>query len=323
MFDQNFFLDRLHLTLGPVVMSHERRYSRTRPVFKNFPGCTDIRDSNDRIVIEPRETLSVNTNEHLTTKGKCGAIILPRLKTADSGLIYTPSYVDPWWDGILQAVIVNVTDSRQELVLGEKIATCFFFGLGQEIPEDAHEEFKKRSHHFAQSWSEILEHNANPFPRVKLPSEEQHGFIYRKLAELKDWTIAHIIAVVAMIGLGAILGAVYFIGGLSVRVEHLEKSETESMNKLKGGLPRSGILTVNMSDTQNETEQGFDIDWPREKAATVWLSALDQPEEVISLSGRLESSGSAGKGSRLVIRVSVKKAAKKHPVRVQWMLTGQ
>ncbi len=89
MFERNFFIDRLHVTMGPIIKSHERRHHRKRPRFKKFEGCTDIRKTGNQIRIEPRETLSVNTNERITLRGTIGALVLPRLKLADSGLIYS------------------------------------------------------------------------------------------------------------------------------------------------------------------------------------------------------------------------------------------
>lgn len=93
LFQENYFNDRLHVTLGPLVMSHDSYYGKKRPEFKGYEGCTDIRESDNRIVIYPRETISVNTNERIKVKGKLGGLVLPRLKLADSGLLYTTSYI--------------------------------------------------------------------------------------------------------------------------------------------------------------------------------------------------------------------------------------
>ncbi len=216
MFRQNFTGDRLYLTMGPVAKSHSGSAGR-RPRFKTHADCIDLRASNGTLVIEPRETLMVSTNERIRLGGKLAAYILPRLTNVDAGLLYTPSYIDPYWDGILQAVIVNVTDRPQSLQIGEPIAICRFYRVEGIVPTSLRDTFPKRSHHFGQAWSKILEEDADPFPlRKRALSPTRGDAALRSLRAAFDRWKGTILSLAFV---SAAVGVIYYAGGIQSELQ--------------------------------------------------------------------------------------------------------
>jgi len=346
LFQKNYFNDRLHVTLGPVIMSHHSLYGRKRRQFKDWERCTDIRESDNRILIYPRETISVNTNERITVKGQLGGLVLPRLKLADSGLLYTTSYIDPWWDGILQAVIVNATDSRQELHLGDRIATCFFFLVHGKVPEEIREEFQRTSHHYGQNWQGILERDDKPFPRVVKPVADQalqriFHVVSRWLSKYKEWLAPVLLTSPVLL---ALLGSIYFAGQFYVRLSKLEKSEDKiisdirdldkevhaklpklerQLGLLQGAMPLGGVLTIPIQSGWTASTGSVDVPWSPDRGATVWLQALDRPDDVASLEGRIKRTQSGGSGAQLTVEVALKRRIEAKQIRVKWLLIAQ
>jgi deoxycytidine triphosphate deaminase len=342
LFQQNYFNDRLTVTLGPVVMSHDYRYGRKRPPFKNYENCTDIRTSDNRIEIYPRETISVSTNERIKLKALLGGFVLPRLKLADSGLLYTASYIDPWWDGILQAVIVNATDDYQELHLGDPIATCFFFFVQGEVPENIQEEFEKKSHHYGQNWPAILEMDRNPFPRVVKPvPKEGLQTITDSVSRWWSRTTARIPPIFLNIAtVLAIIGAVYWAGTTQGTLSRLEKSQDSVVHSIRGiekeqestvrelqhqtkGMPRSGVMSVPVQSGLTSLAKSINVLWPPDKSAEVWLQALDRPDDIAILEGRIEGPQSGGPGSQLTIELKLKRPVETKRIRVKWLVVAQ
>ena len=168
-FVRQYFGDRLRITLGPIVRTYTERYAKRRRTYKGYKGCFDIRESDNKLVIFPGETLHVASNERITLSEKYGAIILPRLSLVDAGILYVPSYIDPGWDGLLQAVITNVSQEEVSLRTIESIAICKFHPIFGEPVATNRAEFARKSHHFGHCWSKMVEEDANPFPIRKVP----------------------------------------------------------------------------------------------------------------------------------------------------------
>jgi hypothetical protein len=136
----------------------------------------------------------------------CGAILLPRLSLVDAGIIYIPSYIDPGWDGLLQAVITNVSQEEVSIRALEAIAICKFHPLFGELMEVNSTEFARKSHHYGHCWSKVIEEDGNPFPLKKIsqPRKRFARIIYFvgtiwKYEKPKLFTIAGLLAVIAAI----------------------------------------------------------------------------------------------------------------------------
>lgn len=175
MFKDQYFGDRLRITLGPIVRTYSKKHIKKRVKFKSFAGCFDIRESENTLTIYPGETLHVASNERVVLNEKVGAILLPRLSLVDAGIIYVPSYIDPCWNGLLQAVITNVSREQIKIRAGEAIAICKFHPIfGDHLKIDG-AAFASKSHHYGHCWRKIIEGDVDPFPVRKKPSP-QNGF---------------------------------------------------------------------------------------------------------------------------------------------------
>lgn len=222
-FNFRYFGDRLSITLGPIIKSHNKEYFNKRPKFKNWLGCSDLRDNNNKLLIYPNEVLSVSSIERIRINGNFAAITLPKLSNADSGLLYVTSYVDPYWDGILQAVIINLTDQIQELTLGEKIAICRFYEIDGDVQEETRINFPSKSHHFGNNWYKVITESSNPFPMRKQPVGK-----YNQLEYFSDKLKNHWKAILGSLTTGiSFLGLIFMFGTFHEKITKLEASEKQ------------------------------------------------------------------------------------------------
>jgi deoxycytidine triphosphate deaminase len=81
--------DRLSLTLGPVVKSHNHWLLTGRPKFRGRNGYFDIRETADALVIAPHETVSIATNERLALGPNTVALIFLRAPGISEAVAYS------------------------------------------------------------------------------------------------------------------------------------------------------------------------------------------------------------------------------------------
>lgn len=292
MFHRHFFGDRLGITLGPIVRTHNDRYNYTRPLYKGRPGYFDLRESGNRLVIEPHEMLSLSSNERIRLGPKLGAFVIPRLRNVDAGLLYVPSYIDPYWDGILQAVIVNLSDHRQHLDLCEGVAICRFYKVAGQVERDLSTRFPQKSHHFGQSWRKILEEDAEPFPIRKRPITRRN----RVFVAVREFFAEHnrLLARLGYTGgLIALIGAATVLWTRAERAADLEdeldtvQRDVDTMKRsdlpglqravdsVSAQIPRSGRVTVRFEPGQAVTTNTFSVPRPRTSTTTAWAALAE------------------------------------------------
>ena len=172
-FLSSFFGDRLGVHLGPLVFSHTYERKRGRVNFKDQKSIFDLRATDGRIAIMPHEGMTVSSIENIALQASTACIILPRLTLATAGLLVCTTYIDPYWEGILQLFIENTTPHPYELSFGERIAICRFYTvLGTPQSPEAQRRFAQKSHHFALNWTKILDSDADPHPLRKKPLKD-------------------------------------------------------------------------------------------------------------------------------------------------------
>ena len=197
-FCENYFGDRLSLTLGPIVKSHKFKKIRGRKNFKNRDYYFDLRESDGSILVEPGETISVASNERIYLHGNFGAFLLPRLSNVDAGLVFATSYIDPKWNGIVQSIITNVSDDSIRISICEKYAICRFYPIVGSVSDEFEKKFSQKSHHYGQSWKKIILEDHDPFPTKK--KREKSSFIRNTFffikQYIKDVTLVGLIVVV-------------------------------------------------------------------------------------------------------------------------------
>lgn len=161
------YSDRVKLTMGPVIKPINQGRIRKKEQFKNTTNCIDIRKCNNCYTIQPGESVIILTNERIQLNGKYSCLVIPRISLSDVGIVVTPAYIDPYYNGILRLQLSNLSNKPYELIALEAIAQCFFFELSDEVSKDFRYNFSTKSVFFGQTWSAILNSDRNPFPTKK------------------------------------------------------------------------------------------------------------------------------------------------------------
>lgn len=220
VFRDAFFGDRLRLTMGPLVVSH--RYARLhgRSNYRGIPSVYDLRETDGRLEIRPGESITINTIENVRLDGSVGAITLPRLTHATAGLVLSPSYIDPFWHGVLVLNLVNQNRKSIEIRFGERIAQTFFFELdGPPLPDSFARDFESKSHHYGMSWARI-EDGGDPFPLRKGPVPSRRRAQAEQIGRLVFNRLT-----AAGLGVVVIAGVLIGFGQLSEKVSRIDDLE--------------------------------------------------------------------------------------------------
>ncbi|RDD30475.1 hypothetical protein CR161_06980 [Prosthecochloris sp. ZM] len=165
--DELLCSERLKLTLGPIIKSHQNKSFSLKKRFKNDSKCIDIRKNQNRYFLKPKESITILTNERISLDGNYAAVIIPKVSLSDVGIDLTPAYIDPYYDGLLRLLITNTTEKVFEIKCLDSIAQCYFFKLNSIIPAEFKEEFPRKSVFFGQNWKRILIDDGFPFPTRK------------------------------------------------------------------------------------------------------------------------------------------------------------
>lgn len=163
----NLYSDRLKLTMGPIVKVMDKAIIKRKYRFKTFRNCHDLIKSNNKYIIKSGESIIVLTNEKIKLKGNYACLILPRISLSDVGIVVTPAYVDPYYNGVLRLHLTNFSNKAYELTALEPIAQCFFFKLSDAASDIFQMEFPQKSVFFGQTWDGINNSDRDPFPTKK------------------------------------------------------------------------------------------------------------------------------------------------------------
>jgi deoxycytidine triphosphate deaminase len=255
IFDQNFFGNRLGITLGPLVYSHNYSRSNDRQNFRHRKSVFDLRDTNGKILLRPGENITVNSIESIRLGEKWGAITLPRLTHATMGVVLSASYIDPLWDGVLVFHIVNHGRFPIELQIGEKIGACHFYEVAStDLSTNDAFSFANKSHHYGQNWKKIIVDDADPFPQKKkssLPVKDENILAVKQF--IKEWWVKTL----GGLGVVTILGVILWIGAtmneykdLPAQVKHLQRQNLSAEER---------TVTVPISRGTTSTTQSLKI----------------------------------------------------------------
>lgn len=169
-FKSNLYSNRLKLTLGPVVKRHKNKSFNSKLRFKGFSNYVDMRNNSNTYILKPKESITILTNERISLNGNYSAIILPKVSRFEVGIVVTPAYIDPYYDGILRLLITNTSESSFPIKVLETIAQCYFFRFSEEVPVEFKRTFARKSRFYGLNWQMIINNDADPFPVVKNPS---------------------------------------------------------------------------------------------------------------------------------------------------------
>jgi len=324
-FQSRLFSDRLGVTLGPVVRSHSPLAGLKRPKFRGLPDTTDIRDSAGVLALQPFETVSVASNEHITLGGKTAAMIIPRITNADAGIILAPTYIDAYWSGTLQMVLTNATQHIQHLRLIEPIAQCFFFALGSAVDPAFKQRFPSKSHHFGQNWHKVLREDGDPFPRRKRLGHTPGPIPRARLAVIRFWE-ENRSWVVALGLVGAVVTAAVGYGRIAQQISTLAKDgetvaqHTHRLQSLEDRIPLSGIQRTAIPTGRVFHSLDFTIDRPLSASTTIWVEAYAPAAPDATAVGSL-STGTNSRQTSVHLTVTIPSTQPADtPVEIHWML---
>ena len=337
-FKDRLFSDRLNLTLGPIVKSHDKRFYSSRQCFRSRTGYTDIRANNGILYLAPHETVSIATNERIILGASTFALILPRITLGDAGILLNVAYIDAFWDGTLQLVLSNSTTSTQQLSLLEPIAQCLFFNLLEPADNRFRQSFPAKSHHYGQTWHKILDEDAEPFPLRKRPVARLSGLNHAREV-LSNFLYDHGTKIKA---LGALLLVVAGIGGWYqvtdairdipemkqslAKISPYFENQTDfnipalrqSITELVAKSPVTGLVSIPVAAGATHAETLVTVEKNISPSSAVWVETVSRDDSV-HVSANLNSMN----GSQVTIRIAAKYAnpsAEPRSISVKWLL---
>lgn len=268
MFDKNCKSDRLTITLGSVVFSHNFEDAPGRIRFKDQPYTSHLLETNNRFILLPRETISLSSNEFIALGANHGAIIFPRLTLADAGLIYIPSYIDPTWQGVMQAVIHNFSDKTVELYLCEGLAACRFYQIDGEIDQHFIDNFKVHNHHYGQNWHGIYEGSREAVRLGKRPSlaTTKSSNFHKKFDQFTRWYESN--ATKILLGTTILTIGTFFAASKALLLDLPNIAEKAEQVIL---IPTTGSLNITVPPEVFEHRFRHKIDRPKNVSNTAWL----------------------------------------------------
>lgn len=201
----NLYSDRLKLTLGIIIKSHKKRPINLKTRFKGFSNCIDLRKNGNKYLLEPNESITILTNEKISLSGSYSAIVMPKVSLFEVGIVLTPAYIDPYYNGILRLLITNNSDSSFELKISEVIAQCYFFKFPESVSETFKDTFSHKSVFYGQNWNSIITEDRSPFPTKKNSSSDSlFGNFLSQFKNIYYWLKEHalIASIIGLVSLG-------------------------------------------------------------------------------------------------------------------------
>lgn len=313
-FHRLMFGERLSLTAGPLVLSHTHVRVRGRKRYASFTGVYDLRETGGQIELKPGESITINTIEQVRLDGSLAAVILPRLTHATAGVVATPSYIDPHWDGVLVLHLANVSRQAHTLRFGEAIAVCRFYKIeGEALGEEFRQRFTDKSHHYGQSWERLLSSDADPFPMRKRPTRRE-ALADRTMRLARSGAVklagagVTILAILAMaIGYGKLTDQLGRLDRLDERVRELADSPIVGS--------RAGQVEVLIP--QGTLDGRTAVTLLRVRGGAVALADAVGDPAGVRVGASLDPSPS-GTGARLVLHVRRLAAGGERTITVRW-----
>lgn len=239
---------RIQLTVGPYARSHaEIEYSgRT---YTAQSGVVDI-TAGGSLTVEPRETITLLTNEYVEFPDTHWALVTPRVTMTDAGFLLTTAYVDPGYHGLLRVTLHNATDFRQTINLCEPIAQMFIEEVEGRVDPHNRDELAKRSVFYGSNWERLFNEAAEPFPRRKVPLSpirlRDRAKNQWRLIRTRGSAAVRAIGVLAFASL--LVGALVAYGSFKEQLAGVERLE-QRVVKVEGAKPIVGEVSYVFSGT--------------------------------------------------------------------------
>lgn len=249
-FEAAFFGDRVGISMGPVVYSHRYPTRSGRQQFKHRAFCFDLRETG-AIDIAPGESLTISSIEQISLDGSTAATILPRLSLATAGVVVSATYIDPYWDGILQLHVINQASAPVTIRFGERIAICRFYPvIGGPVPAQQQKDFPRKSHHYGLNWAKILDTDYDPQPLRKTPTHKVSTMdtAKAKLGTITTWlrenfgVVAGVLIITAVVQWLRIEDRLKQVDETRADLKRIEETTTKTNDAAKTATSKTAII---------------------------------------------------------------------------------
>ena len=148
---------KIFLTVGFLLKTLSRKkWINPEHLFNGQDGIVDLRKMKDQTyMLHPGESVIFYTKEYIHLGKNFFGLVYPMIrlgsKSQYSGLVLSPSYIDPDWKGIIQLQVTNETEHKKSIKIGHLHATLVLLTTKQEIPYTD----QQNSTHYKLQWEHI------------------------------------------------------------------------------------------------------------------------------------------------------------------------
>lgn len=149
---------RLHVGFLVRTLS-DKRWINPKVLYNKRDGIVDLRKLEEhKYALQPKESVIIFTNEVVKLGADYFGLLLSRVSLEETGLIVSQSYIDPNWEGVLQLVVTNNSETPKLLQEHCEIANLVLFKMDQPVKERS----QKRNDHYAVTWKTICDNPMYP-----------------------------------------------------------------------------------------------------------------------------------------------------------------
>lgn len=167
---------KIRLHVGYLIRTlSDKRWINPKALYHKRDGIIDLRKlSEHQYILKPGESVILFTNEAIKMGPNIFGLLLSRVSLEENGLIVSPSYIDPNWNGLIQLVVTNNSETEQILQEHCEIANLILLKMNKPttvttIPKNGH---------FAVTWESIKDNPRLPTwndRKRKVPQKIQHA----------------------------------------------------------------------------------------------------------------------------------------------------
>ena len=184
---------RLHVGFLIRTLS-DKRWLNPKMLFNNRDGIVDLRQLEGRqYELQPKESVILFTNEAVKMGAKFFGVILSRVSLEETGLVVSQSYIDPNWEGVLQLIVTNNSETPKRLQEHCEIANLIVYKMEQPAKRTS----QNRNDHFAVTWETIGDNPMYP----KWQDRKRSWLLKTKHSIRTYWYILTGLSVVGVIAL--------------------------------------------------------------------------------------------------------------------------
>lgn len=149
---------RLHVGFLLRTLS-DKRWLDPRHLYNGRDGIIDLRKlEGHKYALQPKESVLLFTNEAVKLGSEYFGLLLSRVSLEETGLIVSQSYIDPNWEGVLQLVVTNNSETPKLLQEHCEIANLIIF----KMEERANGTSQKKNDHYGVTWEIICDNPIYP-----------------------------------------------------------------------------------------------------------------------------------------------------------------